>query len=152
MSTPAPAPTSGWFIDLTEEQQTDLIGASLTVFCNMRATTGLLTAVRDGVAYLYLPSEVDPVQYPTGGSRYERVPGTPIRPALASALRYEESWRQRNTSLTDENGELLDDVHQSDYDNAEAEYEAGLPDVFGGLLSEAIDAAFSRHTDPVKEQ
>ncbi|WP_274032640.1 hypothetical protein [Streptomyces sp. MMBL 11-1] len=152
MSDPRPAPTTGWFIDLSEEQQAELLGASLTVFCNMRATTGILTAVQDGIAYLYLPSEADPVQYPVGGSRYERVPGTPIRPALASALRYEESWRQRTKTLTDENGELLDGVDQSDYDQAEARYEAGLPGVFDSLLSESIDATFSRHTDPVREK
>ncbi|MEV7902092.1 hypothetical protein [Streptomyces anulatus] len=150
--TDSAAPAGGWFIDLTEEQQTDLIGVTLTTFCNMRADTGLLIQIKDGTAYLYRPDRAEPLQYPVAGSRYERVPNTPARPALASALRYEESWQTRTNTLIDENGELLDGVDHSDYDTAQDEYERGLPAIFDGLLSETVSAAFSRSTAPAKEK
>lgn len=152
MSTP-PAPTSGWLTDLTPEQQTGMVGATLNVFWNMRASTGLLLYVTDGIAYLHRPDQTEPIEYQVGGTRFERVPGTPMRPALASALAYEHAWLTRRAGLVDDEFDKLRvGVSQYDYDQALTEYEEGLPDVFSALVTETTCTAFSSPGNSDKEK
>ncbi|MFB7917047.1 hypothetical protein [Streptomyces sp. NPDC056061] len=144
-------PTSGWLVDLSEQQQNALVGSTLNVFWKQQAATGLLLSVTEGVAHLYRPDQVEPLKYLVTGTRFERVPGTPMRPALAAALRYEHLWVTRfNALLTD--GELRPGVSQKHYDEKVTEYEWGLPDVFSSLVAEAAISAFTPPTMPAKEQ
>lgn len=88
-----------------------------------------------------------------GGTRFERVPGTPMRPALASALAYEHAWLTRRAALVDDEFDKLRvGVSQYDYDQALTEYEEGLPDVFSALVSETTCTAFSSLGNSDKEK
>ncbi|MET9360456.1 hypothetical protein ABZX93_06060 [Streptomyces sp. NPDC006632] len=135
--------TSGWLIDLTPEELQALVGATLTVFCGARSNTGLLTNVEEGVAYLFRPDLAEPLQYAVNGTKFERTPGTPLRPALARSLVYDREWRAKHDRLTNDDGDPLD---YNDYDPALSDYEAGLVDVHDGLLMELTTQLFP--TDP----
>lgn len=129
----------GWLIDLTEEELKSLVGATLSVFCNLRSNTGLLVKVEDGVAYLFRPDQVEFLAYPVNATRFERTPGTPMRPALASALVYERQWTAFAASLEDDDGQITD---QEKWDHGRGDYEYGMPDVFETLLLELTTQIF----------
>ncbi|MGW3839741.1 hypothetical protein ACWD9X_14460 [Streptomyces sp. NPDC005075] len=142
MSTSIRPSTSGWLTDLSHERRQELIGATVTLFENLKAINGLLIKVEDGTAHVFRPDAVDPTAFRVAGTRFERTPGTPLRPALARALVYENEWQQTRSTLVDENGEPLDGRTQYDYDSALTAYEEGLSDVHDSLLIELTTQLF----------
>ncbi|MGW1180223.1 hypothetical protein [Streptomyces drozdowiczii] len=130
---------SGWLNDLTEEELESLVGATLSVFCNLRSNTGLLVKVENGAVHLFRPDQVEFLSYPVNATRFERTPGTPLRPALASALVYERRWTSSAASLEGDDGQITD---QERWDHERGDYEYGMPDVFETLLLELTTQIF----------
>ncbi|MGW3153791.1 hypothetical protein [Streptomyces sp. NPDC001089] len=133
------SPTRGWMADLTQRELQGLVGAMVHVFWNLKATTGLLLSVEDGTATIFRDDTREPLEYLATGTRYERVPGTPMRPALAHALNYQRQWDKQAETLTDDEGNALDTY---DYDKAKGEWEQGLDAVYGALVQEAAGLLF----------
>ncbi|WP_329147113.1 hypothetical protein OIU91_16425 [Streptomyces sp. NBC_01456] len=133
-------PQGGWLTDLSEEELEHLVGAMLNVFCGARSNTGLLIRIEDGVAYLFRSDQVEPLQYAVNGTRFERTPGTPMRPALARALVYEQAWDAIDASLRNDEEEITD---QGTWDHKRGDYEYGLPDVHDCLVLELTCQLFS---------
>lgn len=140
MTQHSPSPSRGWMADLTETQLRDLVGAMVHVFWNFKATTGLLLRIEDGNAYLFRDDTPEPIVYLVAGTRYKRVPGTPMRPALAAALNYQRQWDEERATLTNDNGDALNIL---DYDKAKGAWEQGLDDVYGPLVQEASELLFT---------
>ena len=126
-------PTRGWLVDLTESQRQSLVGAHVDISCNARATNGLVMDIVDGIVRIFRDDRPEPLEFAVAGSNYVRVPGTPMRPALAHALVYQRTWEARRDALTDDDGEAL---NQHDYDTALGNYEEGLRDVYDALIRE----------------
>jgi hypothetical protein len=133
-------PNTGWLVDLNEKQKQNLAGAMVNVFWNLRATTGLLIKIEDGIAHLFRSDQGEFIEYQVAGTRYERVPGTPMRPALAHGLDYQYTWQKQRDALTNDEG---DAINQDDYDDALATYEQGLVSVYDDLICEASCLLFT---------
>ncbi|MFV0135569.1 hypothetical protein ACLGIH_20495 [Streptomyces sp. HMX87] len=138
-TTPNTPPDSGWLTDLTEKQKQNLAGAKVDVFCGLRAANGLVMDIEDGVMRLFRDDHAEPLEFPVASTSYSRVPGTPMRPALARALVYQRDWEVQRASLTNDNGDAL---NQAQYDDALSEYEMGLPDLYDALIMEYAGAIF----------
>ncbi|MFF1693059.1 hypothetical protein ACFVXC_05455 [Streptomyces sp. NPDC058257] len=132
-------PEGGWLTDLDDKELKSLVGATLSVFCNLRSNTGLLVKVEDGTAYLFRPDQGEFLEYPVSATRFERTPGTPMRPALAAALVYEREWCAFAASLEDAEGQITD---QGKWDHGRGDYEYGMPDRFESLLMELTTQLF----------
>ncbi|MEU1552223.1 hypothetical protein ABZ517_05800 [Streptomyces scabiei] len=132
--TTAPAvPHSGWLADLDDQQLQGLVGAMVTVISGARATTGLLTDIEGGTANVFHERYARPIPFRVSSTNYERVPGSPMRPALAHALVYQRSWDAQYEVLTDGNGNAL---NMYDYDSARGAWEEGLPEFYEALMKE----------------
>lgn len=132
-------PDGGWLVDLDKDELKSLVGATLNVFCGARSNTGLVTKIEDGIAYLYRPDQAEPLQYAVNGTKFERTPGTPMRPALARALDYKREWTELSDSMADGAGNI---AAQQEWDHARGDYEYGMPDVFESLLTELTNQLF----------
>lgn len=126
-------PDSGWMTDLTTKQLEVLIGTMVTVISGARAATGLLIAIEDGTARIFNERYAKPAEYAVHSTNYERVPGTPRRPALAAAIAYQLLWDEQYEALT-VNG---DAKNIRDYDKARGAWEDGLAEVYEPLMEES---------------
>jgi hypothetical protein len=138
-------PGSGWLVDLNEQQKQNLVGAMVNVFWNLKATTGLLVNIEDGTAFLFRADQAGFIEYQVSGTRYERVPGHPMRPALAHALVYQRAWDEQYEALTNGHGDALNIL---DYDKARGEWEQRLATVYEPLMAEAADLLFQNPSEP----
>jgi hypothetical protein len=133
-------PTSGCLVDLSKEERQALAGAMINVFSNAKGATGLLVKIEDGIAFLYRHGESEFLRYPVGSTSFERVPGKPILPALASALDTDDEWEQQRDELLNEDGDAKD---QRAYDDAQASHEMDLGQhIHDDLLSEMAKLVF----------
>lgn len=137
MTNSTPRIDSGWMTDLTPEELQNLIGATVTLFQNLKAVNGLLIKIEDGTAYLFRSDQVHP--FLVAGTRFERTPGPPLRPTLARALVHKRQWDEKSKSLQDKDGNPL---NQHDYDKALSAYEESLPDIHEWLLIELATQLF----------
>ena len=128
------APRCGWLVDLDDKQLQSLVGAMVTVISGARAATGLLTDIEGGTARIFNERHSRPLEFRVSSTNYERVPGSPMRPALAAALVYQRAWDEQYEVLTDGNGNARNIY---DYDSARGTWEGGLPEVYEALMTEA---------------
>ncbi|WP_329271783.1 hypothetical protein [Streptomyces sp. NBC_01451] len=126
-------PRYGWLADLDDQQLQGLVGAMVTVISGARAATGLLTDIEGGTARIFNERHSRPIEFRVSSTNYERVPGSPMRLALAHALVYQRAWDEQYETLTDGNGNAL---NMYDYDKARGEWEQGLPEVYEALMAE----------------
>lgn len=129
----ATIPDAGWLADLTASEAEQLAGAILTVTSGVNTTTALLVKVEDGAAFLYRDDHPGLINYPVNGTHFTRLPGSPMRPALAAALDYQHDWALQRAALTDQAG---DPLNQAAYDDALTAYEQDLPPVYDRLIAE----------------
>ncbi|MGW3860398.1 hypothetical protein ACWEDZ_02795 [Streptomyces sp. NPDC005047] len=127
---------NGWLVDLSADDLQRLVGATVTLFMNLKAATGLLTGVKDGNANLYRPDTGKHVSFLVAGTRFERTPGTPMRPALARALTHHALWADEHKQLMTENGELRPGISHRDYDRALSRHVEAAADIHEDLLAE----------------
>lgn len=127
------APDSGWMADLTTKQLDSLVGAMVTVISGARAATGLLTDIEDGTARIFNERYANPIEFAVHSTNYERVPGTPMRPALAAALVYQRTWDEQYEALTVDGD--AKDIRV--YDKARGAWEDGLAEVYEPLMEES---------------
>lgn len=133
-------PDHGWLVDITKEQKDNLAGAMVNAKCGAKATTGLVLGVEDDVVRLFCKDRGKPVEYLVVGTMYSRVPGTPMRPALAAALVCQHTWDVERASLTDADGNAR---NQYLYDSALADFEQDVARFYDDLIREYSSAVFN---------
>ncbi|MFE7114942.1 hypothetical protein ACFU99_05890 [Streptomyces sp. NPDC057654] len=128
-------PGIGWFVDLDDHQLEGLIGAMVTVFSGARTATGILTDIEDGTAHIFNERYDKPATFQVFSTRYERLPGTPLRPALAAALVYQ---RSKDKQAVPE-GKV---ENAYDYDSVRGAEDEGQGAVYEALVKESIRLLF----------
>ncbi|WNI17686.1 hypothetical protein [Actinacidiphila sp. ITFR-21] len=131
--------SSGWLVDLSPKECQGLIGATVTLFWNLKAATGLLIKVEDGIAHLFRPDEGTAISFEVAGTRFERTPGTPLRPALARAVVLDREWSETDAALRGDHDVITD---QETWDSERDDYVERLPDIHGELLWELLRLTF----------